>query len=182
MDYRLPGFLVITIASGVAYTSYRLFLDFRDGLVQRLRSVPISRSSVLWAHVATSLAFNLMPLALAMADAFAMGLRPSASPAQWLAMLAGLSAKSVDGASAFSYPLIFLPFISSAFVPAESMPRPVARFAEHQAVTPIVEYLRTLLAGDPVGSQLWVALAWLIGTTLLAWVLASRIYHSKISS
>lgn len=198
VDYLLPGILVITIASGVAYTSYRLFLDLRDGLVQRLRSMPISRSSVLWAHVATSLVANLMSLALVVVVAFAMGLRPSASPAQWLAILAllclvalsltwiavlaGLSAKSVDGASAFSYPLIFLPFISSAFVPTESMPRPVAWFAEHQPITAIVESLRSLLAGDPVGSQLWVALAWLIGIMLLAWALASRIYRSKTSS
>lgn len=198
VEYLLPGILVITIASGVAYTSYRSFLDLRDGLVQRLRSMPISRSSVLWAHVATSMVSNLISLALVTAVAFAMGLRPSASPAHWLAILAllclvalsltwiavlaGLSAKSVDGASAFSYPLIFLPFISSAFVPTESMPRPIAWFAEHQPITAVVESLRSLLAGDPVGSDLWIALAWLIGIMLLAWALSSRIYRSKTSS
>lgn len=125
VNYLLPGILIITIASGVAYTSYRLFLDVRDGLVQRLRAMPISRSSVLWSHVATSLISNLVSMALVLAVALIMGFRTSASFAQWLAVigllclvtlsmtwiavLAGLSAKSVDGASAFSYPLIFLP-------------------------------------------------------------------------
>lgn len=198
INYLLPGILVITIASGVAYTSYRLFLDLRDGLVQRLRSMPISRSSVLWSHVATSLAANLLSLALVLGVALAMGFRSSASMAAWIAVLAllclvtlsltcvavlaGLRAKSVDGASAFSYPLIFLPFISSAFVPTESMPGPVAWFAEHQPITAIVDSLRALLSQEPVGSELWIALAWLAGILILAWALATRIYRSKTSS
>ena len=198
INYLLPGILVITIASGVAYTSYRLFLDLRDGLVQRLRSMPISRSSVLWSHVATSLAANLLSLALVLGVALAMGFRSSASMAAWIAVLAllclvtlsltwvavlaGLSAKSVDGASAFSYPLIFLPFISSAFVPTESMPGPVAWFAEHQPITAIVDSLRALLSQELVGSELWIALAWLAGILILAWALATRIYRSKTSS
>ncbi|MGJ3403729.1 ABC transporter permease [Glutamicibacter sp. Je.9.36] len=198
INYLLPGILVITIASGVAYTSYRLFLDLRDGLVQRLRSMPIARSSVLWSHVATSLAANLLSLALVLGVALPMGFRSSASMAAWIAVLAllclvtlsltwvavlaGLCAKSVDGASAFSYPLIFLPFISSAFVPTESMPGPVAWFAEHQPITAIVDSLRALLSQEPVGSELWIALAWLAGILILAWPLATRIYRSKTSS
>lgn len=198
INYLLPGILVITIASGVAYTSYRLFLDLRDGLVQRLRAMPISRSSVLWSHVATSLAANLLSLALVLGVAVAMGFRSSASVASWIAVLgllclvtlcltwiavlAGLSAKSVDGASAFSYPLIFLPFISSAFVPTAAMPGPVAWFAQHQPITAIADSLRALLSQDPVGSELWAALAWLAGITLLAWALAARIYRGKTTS
>ncbi|WP_317628479.1 ABC transporter permease [Glutamicibacter nicotianae] len=198
INYLLPGILVITIAPGVAYTSYRLFLDLRDGLVQRLCAMPISRSSVLWSHVATSLAANLLSLALVLGVAVAMGFRSSASVASWIAVLgllclvtlcltwiavlAGLSAKSVDGASAFSYPLIFLPFISSAFVPTAAMPGPVARFAQHQPITAIADSLRALLSQDPVGSELWAALAWLAGITLLAWALAARIYRGKTTS
>lgn len=198
INYLLPGILVITIASGVAYTSYRLFLDLRDGLVQRLRAMPISRSSVLWSHVATSLAANFLSLALVLGVAAAMGFRSSASVAAWLAVLgllclvtlrltwiavlAGLSAKSVDGASAFSYPLIFLPFIFSAFVPTATMPGPVAWFAQHQPITAIVDSLRALLALEPVGSELWTALAWLASIILLAWALATRIFRSKTTS
>jgi ABC-2 type transport system permease protein len=99
----------------------------------------------------------------------------------WIAVIPGLSAKSVDGASAFSYPLIFLPFISSAFVPTASMPGPVAWFAQYQPVTPIVNSIRDLFTGRPVGSDIWIALAWLVGFLVVAYVFAQVIYRKKIS-
>ncbi|RMI13320.1 ABC transporter permease [Cellulomonas triticagri] len=197
VDYLLPGILLITVASGVAYTAYRLFLDLQGGIVERLQSMPIARPSVLWAHVLTSLAANLTSVVLVIGVALLMGFRSGASVAAWLsilgvvllftltltwiAVLAGLSAQTVDGASGFSYPLIFLPFISSAFVPTSSMPGPVAWFAEHQPVTAVVDTIRALLAGQPVGSAIWVALAWLVGVLVLAYVLAVRAYRRKIT-
>ncbi len=99
----------------------------------------------------------------------------------WLAMIAGLTAKSVDGASAFSYPLIFLPFISSAFVPTASMPGPVRAFAQNQPVTSIVNAIRELLSQQPVGSDLWIALAWCLGILVVAYVLAMVAYRRRIS-
>jgi ABC-2 type transport system permease protein len=99
----------------------------------------------------------------------------------WLAVIAGLSAKTVDGASAFSYPLIFLPFISSAFVPTDTMPAPVAWFAENQPVTPIVNTIRNLFAGLPVGDDIWIALAWCVGILAVAYFVAMSIYRRKIS-
>ena len=162
VNYMLPGILLITIASGVAYTSYRLFLDLQGGIFERFQSMPIARSSVLWAHVLTSLVANLVSVAIVIGVALIMGFRTGASVGAWLAVagililftlaltwlavIAGLSAKTVDGASAFSYPLIFLPFISSAFVPTDSMPGPVAWFAENQPVTSIVNTIRALFA------------------------------------
>jgi ABC-2 type transport system permease protein len=159
--------------------------------------MPISRSSVLWAHVFTSLAANLVSVAIVIGVALIMGFRTGASVAAWLAVagililftialtwiavIAGLSAKTIDGASAFSYPLIFLPFISSAFVPTDSMPAPVAWFAENQPVTSIVDTLRALFAGDPVGSDIWIALAWLVGILVVAYAVAISIYRRKIS-
>jgi len=197
VDYMLPGILLITIASGVAYTAYRLFLDLQGGIFERFQSMPIARSSVLWAHVLTSLAANLVSVAIVVGVALIMGFRTSASAAVWLAVIgililftvaltwiaviAGLSAKTVDGASAFSYPLIFLPFISSAFVPTDSMPGPVAWFAEHQPVTAIVDSLRALFAEQPVGTDIWIALAWLVGITVVAYAVAIAIYRRKIS-
>jgi ABC-2 type transport system permease protein len=197
IDYMLPGILLITIASGVAYTAYRLFLDLQGGIFERFQSMPIARSSVLWAHVLTSLAANLVSVAIVVGVALIMGFRTGASVAAWLAVagililftvsltwiavIAGLSAKTVDGASAFSYPLIFLPFISSAFVPTDSMPGPVAWFAEHQPVTSIVDTLRALFAEQPVGSDSWIALAWLVGITIVAHAIAIAIYRRKIS-
>lgn len=196
VDYLLPGILLITIASGVAYTAYRLFLDMQGGIFERFQSMPIARSSVLWAHVVTSLAANLVSLALVVGVAVLVGFRSGASVLAWLgalgiltmftlaltwiAVIAGLSAKTVDGASAFSYPLIFLPFISSAFVPTDSMPGPVAWFAENQPVTAIVDTLRALFAQEPVGGDIWIALAWLIGILAAGYVGAIAVYRRRI--
>ncbi|MGA7203677.1 MAG: ABC transporter permease, partial [Specibacter sp.] len=160
VTYLLPGILLITIASGISYTAYRLFLDLQSGIFERFQSMPIARSSVLWAHVLTSLAANLISIVVVVGVALIMGFRSGAGVAAWLAVagilvlftmaltwlavVAGLSAKTVDGASAFSYPLIFLPFISSAFVPTDTMPGPVRVFAENQPVTSIVDAIRDL--------------------------------------
>lgn len=196
VEYLLPGILLITIASGVAYTAYRLFLDMQSGIVDRLRSMPIARSSVLWAHVLTSVAANLVSVVVVTGVAMLLGFRSSASVLAWLAVagivvlftlavtwvavIAGLKARSIDGASAFSYPLIFLPFISSAFVPTDSMPGPVAWFADNQPVTSIVNTIRALLAGQPVGGEIWMALAWLLGILVVAYGVALAIYRRRV--
>ncbi|MFL6098764.1 MAG: ABC transporter permease [Actinomycetales bacterium] len=197
VDYLLPGILVITIASGISYTAYRLFLDKQNGIFERFQSMPIARSSLLWAHVLTSLVANLVSLAVVLVVALVMGFRSSAGVVAWLgvvgilvlftlgltwlAVIPGLTAKTVDGASAFSYPLIFLPFVSSAFVPTEGMPGPVRAFAEHQPVTSIVDALRHLLAGQPVGSSLWTALVWCAGLLVFASAGATSVYRRTAS-
>jgi ABC-2 type transport system permease protein len=193
VNYMLPGILLIAVASGVAYTAYRIFLDMQKGIVARLHSMPVSRSAVLWGHVLTSLVSNAISLGIIMLVALVMGFRSSADlgawlaaagilalftlALTWLAVIAGLTAKSIEGASAFSYPLIFLPLISSAFVPTATMPTLVRAFAEHQPVTAIVNSLRALLGGQPVGSDIWTALAWCMGITVLAYVFAMRAYR-----
>ena len=197
VNYLLPGILLITIASGIAYTAYRLFLDLQGGIFERFQSMPIARSSVLWAHVLTSLVANLISLVVVVLVAVGIGFRSGAGVLAWLAVagililftlaltwiavIAGLSAKSVDGASAFSYPLIFLPFISSAFVPTATMPGPVRAFAEHQPVTSIVNAIRDLFAQRPVDSDLGVALAWCFGVLVIAYILATLAYRRRIS-
>ncbi|MFG1625237.1 ABC transporter permease [Kribbella sp. NPDC049227] len=197
VNYLLPGILLITIASGVAYTAFRLFTDLQSGIFERFQSLPIARSGVLWGHVLTSVVANLISLVIVVGVALVMGFRTGAGVAAWLAVagiltlftlavtwlavVAGLSAKSVDGASAFSYPLIFLPFLSSAFVPTETMPGPVRAFAENQPVTSIVNTIRALFAGQPVGSDIWVALAWCVGLLVAAYALAVALYRRKIS-
>jgi ABC-2 type transport system permease protein len=197
VNYLLPGILLITVASGIAYTAYRLFLDMQGGIFERFQSMPIARSAVLWGHVLTSLVANLVSVTIVVLVGLLMGFRSGAGvlawlgvagilalftlALTWLAVIAGLSAKTVDGASAFSYPLIFLPFISSAFVPTETMPGPVRWFAENQPVTSIVDTIRDLLAQQPVGTDIWVALAWCIGILAVAFVLATAAYRRKIS-
>jgi ABC-2 type transport system permease protein len=197
VNYLLPGILIITIASGISYTAYRLFLDMQSGIFDRFQSMPIARSSVLWAHVLTSLVANLTSLVVVVLVALLMGFRSGAGvlawleiagililftlALTWLAVIPGLTAKSVDGASAFSYPLIFLPFISSAFVPTATMPGPVRAFAENQPVTSIVNAIRALFAQQPVGTDIWIALAWCVGILIVAYLFAMVIYRRKIS-
>ncbi len=197
VTYLLPGILLITIASGISYTAFRLFTDMQGGIFGRFQSMPIARSSVLWAHVLTSLVANLISLVVVVLVALAMGFRSGAGPLgwlavagimmlftlalTWLAVIPGLTAKSVDGASAFSYPLIFLPFISSAFVPTQSMPGPVRAFAENQPVTSIVNAIRDLFAQQPVGGDVWIALAWCAGLLVVAYGVAMGVYRRRIS-
>jgi ABC-2 type transport system permease protein len=197
VNYMLPGILLITIASGISYTAFRLFTDIQGGIFERFQSMPIARAGVLWAHVLTSLAANVISLALVIGVAVIMGFRSGAGPLAWLtaagilvlftlaltwlAVIPGLTAKSVDGASAFSYPLIFLPFISSAFVPTATMPGPVRAFAENQPVTSIVNTIRALFAQQPVGTGIWTALAWCAGILIVAYMAASILYRRRIS-
>ncbi len=197
VNYLLPGILIITVASGVSYTAYRLFLDQQSGIFERFHSMPIARSSVLWAHVLTSLVAIAMSVVVVVVAALLFGFRSGAGlfawlavagilalftlALTWLAVIPGLTAKSVDGASAFSYPLILLPFISSAFVPTATMPGPVRAFAENQPVTAIVDALRNLLAEQPVGPDIWVALAWCLGLLALAYGFAMLAYRRKLA-
>ncbi len=197
VDYLLPGILLITIGMGISYTGYRLFQDLQSGIFERFQSMPIARSSVLWAHVLTSLISNLISVALVVLVALLIGFRTGAGVLAWLAVagilvlftlaltwiavIAGLAAKTPDGAGAFSYPIILLPFISSAFVPTESMPGPVRWFAENQPVTSIVDTIRNLFAGQPVSSDIVVALAWCVGILVVGYVGAMAVYRRRIT-
>jgi ABC-2 type transport system permease protein len=196
VSYLLPGSLVITIASGISSTAFRLFTDLHSGSFERFQSLPIARSSCCgrtrgppwsptWSrwgrgrrrpgHGLPLRAGVLAWLAVAaILVLFTLALT-------WLAVIAGLSATSVDGAGAFAYPLSFLPFISSAFVVTATMPGPVRAFAENQPVTPIVNTIRDLYAQQPVGTDTWTALAWCVAILILAYALAMATYHRRIS-
>lgn len=196
VNYLLPGILLMAIASGISYTAFRLFTDVQRGIFERFHTMPISRSAVLWGHVLTSLVSNAISVVVIMIAALIMGFRSSAGVLPWLAVagilalftlaltwvaaIAGLSAKTTDGASAFSYPLVFLPFISSAFVPTDSMPAAVRVFAENQPVTSIVESIRALLSSQPLGHDIWIALAWCLAIMLVAYFFAMKAYKKRI--
>lgn len=197
VNYLLPGILLIAIASGISYTAFRLFNDLQSGIFERFHSMPIARSSVLWGHVLTSLVSNAISVVAIVLVALLMGFRSSAGVLAWLAVtgililftltltwiavIAGLSAKSPDGAAAFSYPIIFLPFVSSAFVPTASMPASVRAFAENQPVTSIVDTIRALFEQQPVGNDIWVALSWCVGILVVAYVFAMVAYRRKMA-
>ncbi|MDW5324146.1 ABC transporter permease [Plantactinospora sp. KLBMP9567] len=197
VNFLMPGILLMAIASGISYTAYRLFNDLQGGIFERFHSMPIARSSVLWGHVLTSLVSNAISVVVIVLVGLLMGFRSSAGVLGWLAVagilvlftlaltwvavMAGLSASSTDGATAFSYPIIFLPFVSSAFVPTDTMPGPVRAFAENQPVTSIVNTIRALLDRQPVGGEIWIALAWCVGILVVAYALAMLAYRRRIA-
>ncbi|MCT2561882.1 ABC transporter permease [Chryseobacterium herbae] len=192
VNYLLPGILIIAIANSIGYVSFRLFNDVQRGIFERFHSMPIARSAAIWGHIMTSLVSNLISLAVIVIVALIMGFRSPAGILSWLAIvgililfalalawvaaIAGLSAKSVDGATVIAYPIHFLPLISSAFVPTETMPGPVRAFAENQPVTSIVETIRALLSNQPVGHDIWIALVWCLGIMVVAYFFAMRVY------
>lgn len=157
--------------------------------------MPIARSSVLIAHVLTSLVANLLSILIVIGVAVLMGFRTGAGFGGWLtvggilvlfivaltwvAVIAGLTASSIEGATAFSYPLVFLPFVSSAFVPTASMPGPVRWFAENQPVTAIVDTIRQVFTGAPIGQDIWGAVIWCAAIAVVAYLAAIGIYRRR---
>jgi hypothetical protein len=191
---RYPASVTIMLLEVAFYANRALWHRIMSGFFERFQSMPIARSSVLWAHVLTSLVASLISVVVVVLVALLMGFRSGAGvltwlavagmlilftlALTWLAVIAGLSAKTVDGAAAFSYPIILLPFISSAFVLTATMPGPVRAFAENQPVTSIVNAIRDLFTGQPIGSDIWIGLAWCVGILLVAFMFASRAYRS----
>ena len=198
MDYLLPGILLITVASGVAYTAFRLFSDVSGGIFERFRAMPIS---AFGRAVGPRADLGGDDGGLPGPGRARGGGRSGSAPVPgcwpgsavlglwllftltltWLAVVSGLTATSVDGVSSFSYPLILLPFVSSAFVPTAGMPAAVRWFAENQPVTAIVDTVRDLLAERPVGQGGWAAVAWCVGLALLAQAAAVTTYRRKSS-
>ena len=190
LTYVVPGIVLLCAGYGAASTGVPVANDMTTGAIDRFRSMPILRSAVLIGHVTASLIRNLFSTLLVLLVAFAIGFRPTAGPLDWLLALAvltlfilgmswvsvcfGLLASSVESASSFSFAILFLPYLSSAFVPVETMPRALRGFAEHQPLTPVIETLRGLMIGTPVAASAWTAVAWF--GTILAVAYASATY------
>jgi ABC-2 type transport system permease protein len=192
-DYVVPGILLMTIASVATGTSASVAMDMSTGIIARFRTLSISPASVLTGHVAAAVLQSLGSIVVVVAVALPVGFRPEAGAGEWLAAAAllggvslavawlsvagGLFSRSVENASNYPLPLIFLPFLGSGFVPAESMPGPLAWFAEHQPFTPIMDTLRGLLLGTPLDAgTAWVAAGWCVALTALGYALARRAY------
>lgn len=176
LNYVVPGIVLLTASFGAAQTAVAVASDMQRGIVDRFRSMPIARSAILTGHVAASLVRNLAGTAVVFAAAALMGFRPDAGLVEWVAaagviglfVLAisavsatlGMLAGNEEAASGFTFFLLFLPYVSSAFVPPETMPTWLRSFAEHQPVTPVIETVRGLLTGAPIGSSGLIAVVW----------------------
>ncbi len=194
VDFLMPGILLMTVASGCGPTAINVNTDMTGGIIDRIRTMAVSRSALLAGHVGDSLVRALVATTVLTGVALLIGFRPKASIPDWLAVVGivtafsfamawlsaalGLVAKSVAGANGSTLPIQFLlPFLSSTFVPADSMPAGVRWFAAHQPFTPVVESLRALLTGTPVGGTAYVALAWCAALALVGYVWAQAAFR-----
>ena len=197
INFVVPGIVIMCIASGTAYSALRLNNDMTNGIIDRFRSMPIAKSSILGGHVLTSIVFNAFSIVMVMLSALLMGFRTDAGITEWLLVIAilllftlamtwisimfGLLANSAEGAGAFSYLFLFLIFISSAFVPIDSMHGIVRSFAQNQPMTPIIETIRSLLTGSPVGNGALISVLWCSGILIISYIGAMKVYKIKMS-
>jgi ABC-2 type transport system permease protein len=186
IDYAVPGLLVMAITYGLGATAAAVNGDMTKGIINRLKAMDVSRGAVLTGHVVSTTVRCLLADAVIIGVGFAMGFRPHANVLDWLAAIGvmlllafaaswltvamGLAAKTVESAGLATVPLIMLPFLSSAFVPADTMVAGVRQFAEYQPFTPIIETLRALLTGTSPGTNAITAVAWLAGIALVGYV------------
>ena len=195
VDYVAPGILLVAIAGSSQGTAIAVSMDMTEGIIARFRTMGITRASVLTGHVLGSTVQTMLGLAAVIAVALLVGFRPTATPVEWiaaagvllmttlaitwLAVALGLFPKSVEAASNLPMPLILLPFLSSGFVPTESMPAGLAWFCEHQPFTPIIETLRGLLLGTAIGDSAAVAVAWCVAILLVSYRWALKLYNRE---
>jgi ABC-2 type transport system permease protein len=193
LDYVMPGILLLAVAGAAQSTAIGVAMDMTEGIVARFRTMAIARVSVLTGHVAGSLIQTLVALAVVIGVALALGFDATAGPLEWLAAIGllalvtfaviwfavalGLVTKSVEAASNLPMPLILLPFLGSGFVPTDSMPAALRWFAENQPFTPIMETLRGLLLGTPIGSSGMLAVAWSVGIGFASYAWAKHLYN-----
>jgi ABC-2 type transport system permease protein len=198
LTYVVPGIVLLCAGYGAANAGVPVANDMTTGAIDRFRSLPILRSAVLIGHVTASLIRNLFSTVLVLLVAFAIGFRPMAGPLDWLLALAvltlfilamswvsvcvGLLASSVESASSFSFVILFLPYLSSAFVPVETMPQVLRGFAEHQPLTPVIETLRGLMIGTPVADSAWIAVAWFGAILAVAYAGATYLFNRRTAS
>lgn len=195
VNYVVPGIVLMCILSGTPYTSVRLNMDVKRGIVDRFRSMPIAKSSILAGHVLTSVVFNMFSSLMVILFAFITGFKPQAGlmdwllvlgilllftfAMSWLAVVFGLLAESSEGAGVYAYIILVMLFISSAFTPTDSMNKALRVFAEHQPMTPIIEAVRSLFLNVPVGNNALIAVLWSIGILVFSYIASMFVYKRR---
>jgi ABC-2 type transport system permease protein len=193
LRYVVPGILLMTVAGSAVGSAVSVAMDMTEGIIARFRTMAIARVSVLTGHVVGSLIQALICTIVLTGVALAIGFRPTAGPGEWLALIGvfamiafaltwltvamGLAAKTVESASNLPQPMIILPFLGSGFVPTDSMPAGLRAFAEYQPFTPMIETIRGLLVGTPIGNSLIVSVAWCAGIALVGYLWARKLFN-----
>jgi len=198
LAYVIPGILLMTVAGGAQGTAISVAMDMTEGIIARFRTMAIARGAVLTGHVVGSVIQTMLAVVIVTAVALLIGFRPTTGPLEWaaaagllalaavaiswLSVALGMVPKDVETASNLPMFLVILPFLSSGFVPTATMPGPLAWFAEHQPFTPIIETIRGLLLGTPIGSDGIVAVAWCVGISVLGYLWSRRLYDRNPAS
>ncbi|MDF5752885.1 ABC transporter permease [Spongiactinospora sp. TRM90649] len=195
VTYVLPGVLVLCAGYGASLTAVSLNQDLKDGIIDRFRSMDVGGAAIIAGHVLASTARNMLSMTLVFAVAFLIGFRPDAGPGAWLATIGllvayilamswlsamiGLLAKTPEAAGGFGFFMLFLPYLSSGFVPIETMPEVIHGFATYQPTTPIIDSARGLLLGQAVGDTPWLGLSWCAGILAVAVVLSGVLFARR---
>jgi len=195
--FIIPGIILQAIGQASQYTAINVSTDMTKGIIDRFRSMPISKSAFLVGHAGASIVRNAFTAAIILITAFAIGFRPEAgfldwlliigvlllvvAAITWIAVLCGILAKSPESSSGLMFPLFIIPFISSGFAPTETLHGSIRWFAERQPMTPIINTLRSLMLGRGMGDDFWLAVIWCIGILLVAYIVAVQIYKRKMT-
>lgn len=195
VNYVTPAIILMTITAAVQGTTISIAMDMTEGIVDRFRTMAIARVSVLTGHVIGSLIQTMLSIAAVIGVALLVGFRPSAGPGGWLALLGvlvmmafafiwlsvafGLASKTVESSSNVGMPLMLLPFLGSGFVPTDSMPTVLRWFAEYQPFTPLIETLRGLLMGTPIGNNAVIAVGWCVVIALGGYLWSKKLFNRE---
>ena len=195
LTYVVPGIILLCAGFGASGVAVSVNRDLTTGAINRFRTLPIASATVLVGHVVASLVRNLLATVIVIGVGVALGFRPSAGPLEWVAAVGlvalyiltitalfafiGLVAGSAESANGYGFVLLFLPYVSSAFVPVETMPSWLRGFAEHQPITPVIETVRGLLTGTEIGSAGAVGIAWCLGALVVAAVLVGTTFSRR---
>lgn len=197
IDFIVPGIILQSLGQSSQYSAMNMTTDMTKGIIDRFRTLSISKTAVLIGHTGAGVVRNSISTLIIIGTAFLLGFRPQGNFPNWLlviglltivniaisllAVMCGLLSKTVEGSSGLMLPLFILPFVSSGFVPVDSMDRGLKLFAKIQPMTPIIDSFRALTLGLPFGNSLWTALIWCVGIIIAAFTLSIQIYQRRIS-
>ena len=197
VGFIVPGIIMQCIGQATQFCALSVSNDMNKGIIDRFRSMSVTKSSILIAHIATGVVRNSISVIVIIGASFVLGFRPEASFMDWIlviillclinitfsliGVLCGLIAKTPEGAGALMFPFIVLPFFSSGFAPIESLSLSIRWLAEIQPITPMIDGIRSLTLGLPQGNSVWIAFAWCIGIIVVSYIAAIRVYNNKVS-
>jgi ABC-2 type transport system permease protein len=196
IDFIVPGIILQSVAQAAQYSAINVTTDMTKGVIDRFRSMPISKSAVLIGHTGAGVVRNTLTTSVIIGTAFILGFRPQGGFVNWIivvgfllliniamsliAVLCGLISKTPEGSTGLMFPLFILPFVSSGFAPTETMPRGVRWFAEVQPMSPIIDTIRGFMLDLPANDSQWTALAWCVGIIIIAFVASMQVYKRKL--